>query len=105
MLPLARDQHGNAFEVPPEAAFWRVKRQTGGRPSRVLGPDNEPLYIPIGGDRLDLHASGCSGSLRLEAVDGDYHPVEAPVAYVEVASNEASAPRNAAATDGNAGRR
>lgn len=102
MLPLARDQHGNAFEVPPEAAFWRVKRQTGGRPSRVLGPDNEPLYIPIGGDRLDLHANGCSGSLRLEAVDGDYHPVEAPVAYVDVASSEAPAPRNAATTDGNA---
>jgi hypothetical protein len=100
MLPLARDQHGNAFEIPPEAAFWRVRRQTGGRPSNVLGPDNEPLYIPIGGDRLDLYANGCSGSLRLEAVDGDYHPVEAPVAYVEIASNERPEPRNAASTDG-----
>ena len=102
MLPLARDQHGNAFEVPPEAAFWRVRRQTGGRPSNVLGPDKEPLYIPISGDRLDLHANGCSGSLRLEAVDGDYHPVETPVAYVEVASNEPPAARNAVATEGHA---
>ncbi len=69
---------------------------------RCSGPDKEPLYIPIGGDRLDLHANGCSGSLRLEAVDGDYHPVEAPVAYVEVSSNEAPAARNVAPTDGQA---
>src|SRR5262249_1511182 len=31
MAPLARDQHGNPFELPPEAAFWRVRRHTGGR--------------------------------------------------------------------------
>ena len=102
MLPLARDQHGNPFDVPPEAAFWRVRRQTGGRPSNVLGPDNEPLYIPIGGDRLDLHGNGCSGSLRLEAVDGDYTPVDAPVAYVEIAASERAVARNASASDGNA---
>jgi hypothetical protein len=102
MVPLARDQHGNAFEVPSEAAFWRVRRQTGGRPSNVLGPGNEPLYIPIGGDRLDLHANGCSGSLRLDAVDGDYGPVDAPVAYVEIAASEQPAARNSSVPDGNA---
>lgn len=102
MVPLARDQHGTAFEVPSEAAFWRVRRQTGGRPSNVLGPGNEPLYIPIGGDRLDLHANGCSGSLRLDAVDGDYGPVDAPVAYVEIAASEQPAARNSSVADGNA---
>lgn len=99
MLPLARDQHGNPFEVPSEAAYWRVRRHTGGRPSSVLGPDGEPLFIPIGSDRLDLSEHGCTGSLRLEAVDGDYHPVEASVAYVEVTASERPAQRNAAATE------
>lgn len=99
MLPLARDQHGNPFDVPPEAAFWRVRRQTGGRPSAVLGPDGEPLFIPIGGDRLDLSTQGCTGSLRLEAVDGDYHPVDAPVAYVEIAASDKPAVRNAAGSE------
>lgn len=100
MLPLARDQHGNPFEVPPEAAYWRVRRHTGGRPSTVLGPDGEPLFIAIGADRLDLSEhDGCTGSLRLEAVDGDYQPVDAPVAYVEIAANERPAPRNAAPTE------
>ncbi|HZS41087.1 MAG TPA: hypothetical protein VFF06_29865 [Polyangia bacterium] len=89
--PLARDQHGSAFELPQDAAFWRVRRHTGGRPSTVLGPDGEPLFVPIMADRHDLHSQGCAaGSLRLEAVDEEYHPVNAPVAFVELIE-----PRNA----------
>lgn len=102
MLPLARDQHGNGFEVPTEAAYWRVRRHTGGRPSTVLGPDGEPLFIPIGADRLDLNAHGCTGSLRLEAVDGDYHPVDAPVAYVEIAESDTRLPDRNASVGGHA---
>jgi hypothetical protein len=57
------------------------------------------MFIPIGADRLDLSAQGCTGSLRLEAVDGDYQPVDAPVAYVEIAASERPATRNAATND------
>ncbi len=88
MASLARDQHGNAFEVPPEAAYWRVRRHTRGRPSTVLGPDGEPLYIPISWDKAELRGNRCCGSLRLEAVDADHQPVNAPVAYVEIADDD-----------------
>jgi hypothetical protein len=99
--PLARDQHGNTFEVPSEAVYWRVRRHTGGRPSTVLGPDGEPLFIPIHGDKPDLVANGCTGSLRLEAVNADFRSLDAPVAFVELGSG-ADIARNASAADGNA---
>jgi hypothetical protein len=88
-FPLARDQQGNPFTLPSDAAYWRVRRHTGGRPSTVLGPDGEPLFVGITSDRSELQAYGCNGSVRLEAVDGDYRSVRAPVGYVEFAPNGA----------------
>ena len=88
-FPLARDQQGNPFTLPSDAAYWRVRRHTGGRPSTVLGPDGEPLFVAITSDRGELQAYGCNGSIRLEAVDGDYRSVRAPVGYVEFAPNGA----------------
>lgn len=83
--PLARDQSGQPFELPPTAVFWRVRRHTGGRPSSVLGADGELLFVPIGADLGELAASvGASGSYRLEAVDEQRKSVGAPVAYVEL---------------------
>jgi len=45
--PLARDTDGNPFELPDGAAYWRVRRQTGGRPRKVLGVDRQPLRVPL----------------------------------------------------------
>jgi hypothetical protein len=82
--PLARDQHGNAFDLPDEAEYWRPRRQTGGRPSPILGPDGAQAFIAVTSDLGELRALGCSGIVRLEAVDGDYRPVDAPVAFVDL---------------------
>ncbi len=84
LAPLARDQQDNPFDLPPEAAYWRVRRHTGGRPSTVLDGDGEPLFIPVNAGRADLREQGCAGSLRLEAVDSDHKSVHAPVAFVEL---------------------
>jgi hypothetical protein len=89
-FPLARDQQGNPFTLPPDAAHWRVRRHTGGRPSTVLGPDGEPLFVGITSDRGELQAYGCNGSIPLEAVDGEYRSVRAPAAYVELGANGTS---------------
>jgi hypothetical protein len=87
-VPLARDQNGNPFTLPPEAEFWRVRRQTGGRPSTVLGPDGEPLFVVLTSDKPDLRSYGCNGSIRLEAVDHNHKPVSAPVAFVELGDEQ-----------------
>jgi hypothetical protein len=96
-FPLARDQNGNSFPLPPEAEFWRVRRQTGGRPSTVLGPDGEPLFVVLTSDKPDLRSYGCNGSIRLEAVDRNHKPVNAPVAVVEL--GDETVPRSLPATD------
>jgi hypothetical protein len=85
--PLARDQHGNPFELPEEAAYWRVRRQTTGRPRTVVGPDGQPLFIPITAGAAELEDAGCEpASYRLEACDADRQPlVDVPVAVVELA--------------------
>jgi hypothetical protein len=97
--PLAYDVHGNAIELPPEAAYWRVRRHTGGRPSEICGPDGEPLFIPIGEDRPTLRANGCTGSLRLDAVDEEQRAVDAPAAFVELGGDEVPV-RNSAVLGG-----
>jgi hypothetical protein len=84
-VPLARDAVGSPFPLPDNAAFWRVRRQTGGRPSAVVGPNGEPLFVPIAADLDSLVAAGCApGSYRLEAVDVQRRPVGTPIAFVEI---------------------
>jgi hypothetical protein len=96
--PLARDQAGIHFDLPETAAFWRVRKQTGGRPSTVLGPDGEPLFMPVDAAESDLYANGCtSGSYRLEAVDAQRRSVGAMAAFVDLGTDE----RTALAANGN----
>lgn len=45
--PLAVDDTGNPFAVPTDAAFWRVRRHTTGRPHIVLGADRKPIQLPL----------------------------------------------------------
>jgi hypothetical protein len=82
--PLAHDEDGVPFELPDSAAWWRVKKCTGGRPAAVLGPDDEPLFIAILDEEDVLLANGCSGELRLEAVDQNRKKIDAPVACVHL---------------------
>jgi hypothetical protein len=51
------------------------------------------LHVPIVWDRPDLRGCGTTGSLRLEAVDTNYRPVNAPVAYVDIADEDPGARR------------
>jgi len=82
--PLARDEDGNPFELPDSAALWQIKKVTGGRPATVLGPDDRQLYIAIVDDEDALRANGCSGDLRLEAMDEQRRKVGAPFAFVHL---------------------
>src|SRR3954470_22317853 len=88
MAPIARDQHGNPFELPPEAKFWRVRRHTRGRPADVMGPDGEPLFIAIEDDQSDLRAHGCCGPIRLDAVNADRRPLSVQATYVDMGTEE-----------------
>jgi hypothetical protein len=92
--PLARDDAGNPFELPDEAAYWRVRRQTTGRPRTVLGPDGEPLYVPILAGAAALEDNGCGPDrYRLEAADGDRKAIPGvPVAVLELAGAVEAAP-------------
>jgi hypothetical protein len=88
-VSLARDAAGNAFPLPDQAAFWRVRRHTGGRPSAVVGPNGEQLFIAINTDVDALTDAGCApGSYRLEAVDVQRRPVGAPIAFVEIVESQ-----------------
>jgi hypothetical protein len=68
-VPLARDPHGNPFAVPAEAAFWRVRRSTRGRPRNVTGLDRGPLRLPLDFTEDDLHNMLGPGQYRLELCD------------------------------------
>src|SRR5262245_59162535 len=98
VAPLARDQHGNPFELPPEARYWRVRRHTRGRPAEITGRDGEPLYISIENDEAELRLSGCSGAIRLDAVDAERRPLAVQATYVDLGTEEAPRP---AASDEN----
>lgn len=88
-VSLARDASGNPFPLPDNAAFWRVRRHTGGRPSVVVGPNGEPLFVAIAADMDALLDAGCApGSYRLEAVDVQRRPVGAPIAFVEISESQ-----------------
>lgn len=69
--PLAVDNRGNPIDVPEEEAAWRVRRRTGGRPKMVVGPDRQPLLLPLDTTADDLGDMLGPGSYRLDAVDED----------------------------------
>lgn len=83
---LARDDQGKAFELPEEAVYWRVRRQTSGRPKTVLGSDGEPLHIPIQGGTVEMEDNDCEpGRYRLEATDANRQPLRGvPIAVVDL---------------------
>jgi hypothetical protein len=80
--PLARDEDGNAIEIPPEAACWRVRRHTGGRPRLVLDVNKQPMQLPLSYTLADLEDILSPGAYRLDLVDarGETMHLTVPVA-------------------------
>lgn len=79
--PLAWSQTGDAIEVPPNAALWRVRRLNssgrGGAPEMVYGSDGLPLTIDIGAtiDELTAAVERRAGKYRLDALDESRKPL------------------------------
>lgn len=97
VVPLARDDQGRPLPVPPDAAFWRVRRHTRGRPRNVTGADRQPLRLPLDFTEADLEAMFGSGTYRLDLCDaaGESLDVTATLSlgddeseHVDSASNE-----------------
>jgi hypothetical protein len=76
IVPLARDPNGRPLRVPPEAAFWRVRRHTRGRPRNVIGADRKPVELPLDITEDDLEAMFGSGTYRLDLYDTQGEPLD-----------------------------
>lgn len=76
IVPLARDPNGRPLRVPPEAAFWRVRRHTRGRPRNVIGADRKPVELPLDVTEDDLDAMFGSGTYRLDLCDAQGEPLD-----------------------------
>jgi hypothetical protein len=92
MIPLAFNFDGEAFELPPTAVGWRVKRLRAGKgaPELVYNSDGLPLVIPLETDMEDLRRTiVVPGKYRLDPVDEEHRVLKgADAAYVLVRSAE-----------------
>lgn len=67
--PLARDAHGNMVSIPDGTAAWCLKRETGGRPRMILGPDRQPARFQLDITIDDLETMLGGGTYRVYAAD------------------------------------
>lgn len=67
--PLARDSQGNLISIPDGTAAWCLKRETGGRPRTILGPDRQPARFQLDITRDDLETMLGAGTYRVYALD------------------------------------
>jgi hypothetical protein len=74
-VPLARDANGNVISLPNDAAAWGVRRDTGGRPRRLLGLDRKWLRFPLDTTIEDVEAMLGPGAYRLDLVNEDGSPL------------------------------
>lgn len=79
VVPLARDEHGRQLRVPAEAAHWRVRRHTRGRPRNVTGADRQPLRLPLDFTETDLEAMFGAGTYLLDLCDAAGEPLDVTV--------------------------
>src|SRR5262245_19578109 len=87
MSELAFNLNGDAFEVPPNAAGWRVRKMKHkGAPEVAYGRNGQPLVLPLEADMDDLRAEVTApGRYRVDPVDESNKPIEgAPAGYVFV---------------------
>jgi hypothetical protein len=76
IVPLARDPNGRPLRVPSEAAFWRVRRHTRGRPRNVIGVDRKPIELPLDVTEDDLEGMFGAGTYRLDLYDVEGEPLD-----------------------------
>lgn len=88
-VPLARDANGLAIPIPEDAAGWRVRRQTGGRPRLVLDANKQPMMFPLHYTANDVEDILPPGAYRLDVVSVDGELLDVSVAI------SVGAPRNA----------
>lgn len=87
MSELAFNINGEAFEVPANAAGWRVRKMRAkGSPEVVYAREGQPLVLPISAEIADLRAEvDTTGRYRLDLVDQNNKPIEgAPSGYVQI---------------------
>lgn len=98
MSELAFNINGEAFDVPPSATGWRVRRMKHkGPPEVVYGRDGVPLVLGIDAQLDDLKGQvGTAGRYRLDPIDGNKSIPDGQPAYVYVNAEPtpASMPRN-----------
>jgi hypothetical protein len=96
-VPLAHDDYGRPLAAPSQAAFWRVRRHTRGRPRNVTGADRQPLRVPLDFTADDLDAMLGAGTYRLDLCDVAGEPlgmtVMVPIGDDESATANANAAR------------
>jgi len=95
MSELAFNLNGDAFDVPPNAAGWRVRKMKHkGAPEVAYGRNGQPLVLPLEADMDDLRAEVTSpGRYRVDPIDENNKPIEgAPAGYVFVHELAQAAP-------------
>ena len=80
--------------IPVDAAFWRVRRHTRGRPRNVTGADRQPLQLPLDFAEADLEAMFGSGTYRLDLCDaaGESLDVTATISLDDSEAPQAESP-------------
>lgn len=106
MSELAFNKHGERFEPPAAAAYWRVRRlQPGGRglPEVVFGSDGAPLVVAVDTELSEFRTlvNDVPGRYRLDAIDDDQKPCDgACPSYLHISNSPPAAgevsPRNGA---------
>jgi hypothetical protein len=91
MSELAYDAEGDRFEVPANAAGWRVRRfrtvGARGAPEVVFGDDGRPLVLPVdaGIDEFRGAVAAVPGRYRLDPVDPNGRVIEkVAAAYLQL---------------------
>ncbi|MFT3693833.1 MAG: hypothetical protein QM831_11870 [Kofleriaceae bacterium] len=87
MSELAFNINGETFDLPANAAGWRVRRmKQRGAPEVVYGKDGVPMVVPLDANLDELRSIvGTPGRYRLDAIDERGRTVEnLPAAYVVI---------------------
>jgi hypothetical protein len=87
MSELAFNLNGDPFDVPPNAAGWRVRpMKAKGAPEVVYGRNGLPLVLPIEADLDDVRQeTGAPGRYRFDPIDEANRPIAgASAGYVFV---------------------
>jgi hypothetical protein len=79
--PLARDEDGRPIRLPEEAAAWRIRRHTRGRPRHQLDANKQPMVFPLSYTLNDAEEILPPGTYRLDLIDagGKFLEITVPI--------------------------